>query len=137
MVHSFIHLSFSLSAESRCAQGKSIRCENLSLPGGDGPIGIDANRDPWQGFKARWACPWHLAKTIERIEIRTVRGADEPTTSRIVIDRHTCMGTGLFAGDEIPIAKMEEQTCLSIGGISETGRAISSHVGVTDYRTRV
>ena len=45
------------------------------------------------------------------------------------------MGTGLFTRGKIAIAKMDEQTCLPIGRVGEADRAISSHVGMADYRT--
>jgi hypothetical protein len=64
-----------------------------------------------------------------------MRRANEFSTARIVIDRHPYVGTGPFTGHKITIAKVDQETALTIGWIGEADRAILWHIGVPDHRT--
>ncbi len=66
-----------------------------------------------------------------------MRRANEFSTARIVIDGHPYVSTGPFTRHKITIAKVDQETALTIGGIGEADRAVRWHIGVPDHRTRM
>ena len=79
----------------------------------------------------------YMIEAVEGVENRSMRGADKLTTTRIIIDWHTLVGAGPFAGNKIAVGEADEQAAIAIGGIGEALRAICWLVGVANHRTRM
>ena len=99
---------------------------------GDCAVGVDANRDSWQGSKPGGTLAWYLVETIGGVEDRVVRRTDELLLARVVIDGNTGMGAGALAGHEVTVSETDEQATLTIGRVSEGDGAIVRHVGMAD-----
>src|SRR5258708_39087488 len=69
------------------------------------------------------------------IEDCAVGGADELMSTDVEIDGHAFMCTSLFAGHEITIGKMDEDTAVSIGWICEVLATGAWYAGRADYRS--
>lgn len=103
------------------------------LRSGNRSIGIDVNRDSrqWSGRRSL-----QNAKSIGGIKNSPMRRADEVPSGRIVIDPGALVGTGPFTRHPIAIAKVDQETALTIGGIGEARRCVRCLAGRTNHCTR-
>ena len=78
-----------------------------------------------------------MAEAIQRIKNRAMGRADKLVTASIIIDRHSRVGTGSFAGNKIAVGEVYEQAALPIGWIIKGYCAIGRLARVADYCTRM
>ena len=78
-----------------------------------------------------------MAEAIERIKNRAMRRTEKLVAARIIIDRHSYVGTGSFTGNEIAVGEVNEQAALPIGWIIKGRCAIGCLARVADHCTRV
>ncbi|SRR6266567_3811162 len=69
-----------------------------------------------------------MAEAIERVENRAVRRAEKLLAAAIIIDRHSRVGAGSFAGDEIAVAQVNEQAALRDAGIIQQASRVDRHL---------